>query len=236
MSRARFWPSRCARAVGARRRSHNPKGPIGAALAARAGARTAPLLLPNSVPVKTEEISKTFRIASEAQRHQALGDAVLNSPGIRKVREDAGKRLAEAINLQIKTRDLLSPSLEALMLEQNQRIADMLNTSGMRKAFAGINFNLPEGWAEQVAAYREQIATEIAGEGDTEDVGSGFGRLAEEREAIITCLQRIGFALEGFAYLPRSPIPPFVGYLILLLAVLGQVADEKLSEREDSSA
>lgn len=144
---------------------------------------------------------------------------------------EQGKRMTEALNLQIKVRDVLPPSMEALMREQNQRIADLIDTSGMRKALAGINFNLPDGWAEQVAAYREQLAEEVAADDGLEDAGGGFGRLAEEREAIITCLQRIGFALEGFAYLPHSPIPPFVGYLILMLAVLGQVADD--SERED---
>lgn len=155
------------------------------------------------------------------------------TPELRKLMQEQGKRMTEALNLQIKVREVLPPSMEALMREQNQRIADMIDTSGMRKALAGINFNLPDGWAEQVAAYREQLAEEVAGDDGFE--GGGFGRLAEEREAIITCLQRIGFALEGFAYLPRSPIPPFVGYLVLLLAVLGQVADEKLSDREDSA-
>lgn len=182
----------------------------------------------------TGQIDKTLRIASDAQRHQALVNALV-TPEFRKAMQDQGRRISEALNLQVKVRDVISPSLEALMREQNQRIAEMLDSSGMRKALANIEFNLPEGWVEQVAAYREQVATEIAGEGDTEAAGSGIGRLAEEREAIITCLQRIGFALEGFAYFPRSPIPPLVGYLILLLAVLGEVADEKLSEREDSA-
>lgn len=179
----------------------------------------------------TGQIDKTLRIVSEAQRHQAIVNAVV-TPERREAMRDHGKQISEAFKLHVRVRDILSPSLEALLREQNQPIAEMLDRSGMRKAIASIDFDLPEGWAEQVAAYREQIATEI--ESDTETAGSGFGRLAEEREAIITCLQRVGFGLEGFAYLPRSPIPPYVGYLILLLAVLGQVADEKLRECEDS--
>jgi hypothetical protein len=180
----------------------------------------------------TQEIAKTLRSVSEAQRHQAIVDSIM-TPELRKLMQEQGKRMAEALNLQIKVRDVISPSLEALIREQNQRIAEMLDTSGMRTALTGINFKLPEGWAEEVAAYRAQLAGAVADGDGIDDAGAGFGRLVEEREAIITCLQRIGFALEGFAYLPRSPIPPFVGYLILLLAVLGQVADEKLSERED---
>ncbi len=193
-----------------------------------------PPRLPNSVAVTTEQVNRTFRIASEAQRHQAMVNSIM-TPELRKMMQEQGKRISEGLNLQVKVRDVISPSLEALMREQNQRIAEMLDTSAMRKALAGINFNLPDGWAEQVAAYREQVAAGTAAEGGAGDAGGGFARLAEEREAIITCLQRIGFALEGFAYLSRSPIPPFVGYLILMLAVIGQVADEKLNEREDSA-
>ncbi|HEU4599850.1 MAG TPA: hypothetical protein VFS26_08890 [Solirubrobacterales bacterium] len=183
--------------------------------------------------MKAEQINTTFRIASEAQRHQVLVDAVV-TPELREAMRDHGKQISEALNLQVKVRDLISPSLEGLLLEQNKRIADMLDSAGMRKAFAGINFNLPDGWAEQVAAFRDQVVADAAAaEMNTDDTSSGIGRLAEDREAIIICLQRIGFAMEGFAYLPRSPIPPIVGYLLLMLAVIGQVADEKLSERED---
>jgi hypothetical protein len=184
--------------------------------------------------VRTEEISKTFRIASEAQRHQTLVDAVM-PPELREAMKDHGKQISEALNLQVKVRDAISPALEGLLLEQNQRIAEMLDSAGMRKVFAGINFDLPDGWPEQVAAFREQVVAQVAAEADSGDASGGMGRLADEREAIIICLQRIGFAMEGFAYLPRSPIPPFVGYLVVLLAVIGQVADEKLSEREDGA-
>ncbi len=182
----------------------------------------------------TEQISKTFRMASEAQRHQAMVDSIM-TPDVRKMMQAQGKRISEAINLQVNTRNLFSPALEAQLKEQNERIGKMLDSAGMRKALAGINFTLPEGFAEQVAAYREQVVAEAAAaDADAGDTSSGMRRLAEDREAIITCLQRVGFAMEGFAYLPHSPIPPFAGYLILMLAVIAQVADEKLSEREDN--
>lgn len=172
-----------------------------------------------------------IRVAiNEAQRQRALVDAVV-TPELRKMMQDYGKQVSETLNLQVKVRNLLPPSLETMMREQNQRIAEMLDNAGLRQAFAGIDFELPEGWAEQVAAYHERLATEVAAEEEA-DPASGLGRLAEEREAIIICLQRIGHALEGFAYLPDSPIPHFVGYLIFTLAVLGSVANEKLSERD----
>lgn len=182
------------------------------------------------MPTATQ-INTTLRVAKQAQRQQALVDAVL-TPELRKMMEGHGERMAEALRLQVKVRSIISPSLGELMREQNQRIADMLDSAGIRRAFAGIEFNLPDEWAEPLTAYREQIATEVAVEEEAEPA-SGLGRLAEEREAIIICLQRIGHALEGFAYLPGSPIPHSVGYLILTLAVLGDIANEKLNERED---
>jgi hypothetical protein len=55
----------------------------------------------------------------------------------------------------------------------------------------------------------------------------------QELKVIITCIQRIGFGMEGFAYLPGSPTPHFVDFLILLPAVIGEVANEKLNQRDD---
>jgi hypothetical protein len=182
--------------------------------------------------VTTGQIEKSLRIASGAQQHQALVNAVM-TPELRKIMQEQGKRISEALNLQVKVRDVISPSLEALMREQNKRISEMLDSAGMRKALAGINFNLPEGWPEQVAAYRKQIVTELAVEDDAESTGGGLKRLAEEREAIITCLKRIGVALEGAKFIPNFPIPALVIYLFCMLVVLAEVANEKLSERED---
>ena len=118
-----------------------------------------------------QDYAKTLRIASGAERHQALVDSIM-TPELRKLMQEQGKRMSEALNLQVRVRDVLPPSMEALMREQIQRIAEMINTSGMRKALAGINFNLPDGWAEQVAAYREQLAEEVAGD-QIEDAGGG---------------------------------------------------------------
>jgi hypothetical protein len=184
------------------------------------------------VAVTTEQINRTFRIASEAQRHQAMVDSIM-TPELRKMMQEQGKRISEATNFQIKTRNLFSPALEAQLKEQNQRIAEMLDTSGLRKVIANIDFKLPDGFAEQMAAYRQQLEVQAAEETEAQnDGGAGLGRLAEEREAIIICLQRIGVAMEGFSYVPGSPLPHIIGFLILALAMIGEVANEKLGERE----
>lgn len=170
----------------------------------------------------TCQTDKVLGIAGDAQRRHVLANSVV-TPELRKAMQDQGKQISEALDLRVRVREVIPPQLEALMREQNQRIAKMLNSVGMRKALAGIDFSLSQSWAEQVA-------TDTAVEGSAEAAG-GIRRLAEDRDAIFTCLQRIGFAIEGLAYVPRFPIPPFVGYRIFLLAVLGEVADEKLNER-----
>jgi hypothetical protein len=193
----------------------------------------APFYLPDSFPVTTEQISESFRIAGEAQRHQAMVDSIM-TPELRKMMQEQGKRISEAINLQVKVRHLIrSPAVEALMQEQNQRIAEMLNSSGMRKALAGINFDLPEGLVEQITAYRERIETEAAAaEEEGENSVGGLKRIADEREAIITCLKRIGAVLEGAKFIPNFPVPWIAIYLFCMLVVLAEVANERLAERE----
>jgi hypothetical protein len=182
--------------------------------------------------VTTDQINKDLPHRQQAQLHQAMVDSIMTLER-QKMMQEQGKRISEALNLQVKVRDMISPAREALMREQNQRVSEMLDSAGMRKAFAGINFNLPKGWAEQVAAYREQIVTELAVEDDAESTGGGLKRLAEEREAIITCLKRIGVALEGAKFIPNFPIPPLVIYLFCMLVALAEVANEKLSEPAD---
>jgi hypothetical protein len=182
--------------------------------------------------VTTEQINRTFRIGSEAQERHAMVDSIM-TPELRKMMQEQGKRIAESINFQIKTGSLISPALEAQLREQNQRIAEMLDTSGLRKVIANIDFKLPEGFAEQMATYRQQLEAQAAEEIEAQDDGGpGLGRLAEEREAIIICLQRVGVAMEGFSYLPGAPVPHIIGFLILALAMIGEVANEKLDERE----
>ncbi len=137
---------------------------------------------------------------------------------------------------QIDFGDLLSPSLVMQMQKQNEAIRQMLDSSGIKKALASINFALPKGFADHLAAYRDQLAEEVMADAefpDPEVAEERVGRLAEEREAIIKCLYRVGLAVEGFSYLPESPIPPFVGFLIFLLAAISEIADEILFEGDD---
>lgn len=141
-----------------------------------------------------------------------------------------GTQLREQLQSQIKFQQMFRPALLEQMREQNAALRQVLDTPGIRKAMANIDLKLPEGMAGQIVAFREQLAVEMA---DPDIAEERAGRLAQERGAIIKCLRRVGLAVEGFSYLPESPLPPLVGFLILLLAALGEVADEILTEREE---
>lgn len=160
------------------------------------------------------------------------------TPEIRRAMQGAraqilGTQLREQLQSQIDFQNMFRPALLEQIQEQNATIHQLLvGTSGIKKAIAAIDFNLPEGLlADQIAAYREQLAAELAADSGVAEERAG--RLAEEREAVIKCLRRVGVAVEAFSYLPESPIPPLVGILILLLAALSEVADEILTEREE---
>ncbi|HEX8049897.1 MAG TPA: hypothetical protein VF504_00390, partial [Solirubrobacterales bacterium] len=173
-----------------------------------------------------DQIIKPLRIMDDMQRARLLANAVNTPPiqkAMREAREGIGLQLAERFRSQIDYRKMLSPALLAQMQEQNAAIRQMLDTPGIRKAMANIDLKLPEGFADQIAAYGDQLVAEIS---DPDVAEERAGRLAEEREAIIKFLRRVGVVVEGFSYLPESPIPPLMGFLIILLAALSEVADE----------
>lgn|GEM_PF-6044691 len=144
-----------------------------------------------------------------------------------------GKRFAEMITVQVKVDDLVPPALRQQVLEQNKRIAEMVDTTGIRKALLGVDFRLPDSVVAQVSAYRDQAMAEATEEADAGGDMAVLGRIVEEREAIITCLRRIGTALEGFKFIPElSPMASLVIFLFCMMIVLAEVANELLSERE----
>ncbi|HYH52613.1 MAG TPA: hypothetical protein VD761_00635 [Solirubrobacterales bacterium] len=175
-----------------------------------------------------DQIAKSLRIVDDVQRR-----TFLNSPAIQRVRKDArfgvlDKNLRERLHEQIDFQKLVRPELLEQMRKQN---AIFLESPGVKRILANIDFKVPEGLADQLAAYGEQVASEVA---DSESGQERARRLAQERKAIITFLQRASGIVEGFGYLPESPVPPLFGFTILLLAMLAQVADEILTEREDN--
>lgn len=196
------------------------------------------------------EIAKVYMAKEEARRQQALIDSVY-TPELKEavasymktampkveITEQWKKHVAEIIANQPKM-EIPRHEIPHSLLEQMSKQIQLQNQDLLRIArkhatlFGGIKFQLPEGYLEAVAAWRERLGEEAA----AEDPRAGAGllrRLAEEREAIIKCLYRIGLGFEGFAYLPISPVSPIIGYLFMLAAMFGEVADEYILERED---
>lgn len=92
------------------------------------------------------------------------------------------------------------------------------------------------GWVEQVEHYRDDLFEEVAlEEGEVGSDQGGLSRLAAEREAILACLDRVGKSMIA-AGLLGVPIPDVALGLIVVFVVIGEVADEILSEHVGSEA
>jgi hypothetical protein len=201
--------------------------------------------------VKAAEIAKIQVAANEARRHQALVDA-LYMPELKeamakfsksiapefKISEQWKKQLTETVASQVKLdfpKYQLPPSIAEQigrqLREQNATIAKIIKVHGELPADA-FKFQMPEGWGEAVAARREQLEAEgVLGEG--ESPADQLRRLADERQAIVTCLARCAAIFEASRYL-GIPVPPVLCALVLMAFVLGDVASEKLNERDQN--
>jgi len=180
--------------------------------------------------VTPDQIIKSLRI--DDGQHRRLTRSVMNAPVIQRAMKDArfgvlNAQLRERLQQQIDFQKLIRPGLLEQMRKQN---AIFLESPGVKRLVASVDFKIPEGLADQLAAYGDQLAAEIA---DPDTAMERAKRLAEEREAIIQSLRLVSVAMEGFAYLPESPIPPFVAYLFVLLLALSEAANRVLIERED---
>jgi hypothetical protein len=180
--------------------------------------------------VTADQITKSLRIADDAQRH-AFTKSLLNSPGVQRAMKDArfgilDAQLRDRLLQQVDFQKLIRPELLEQMRRQNKIF---LESPGIKKMLATVDFKIPEGLADQLATFGERVAAEVA---DAESGEERAKRLLRERKAVITFLQRSSGIAEGLAYLPESPIPPLFGLTILLLAMLAQVADEILTDRE----
>jgi hypothetical protein len=145
-----------------------------------------------------------------------------------------GTRLAQQLTSQTSVINATA-RLAQQIRGQHLELFRVFENRGLQAAMANFSVTLPDGWASSAAAYRDRLADELIDDvaDDPELAEERLGQLAENRQAIIKCLWRFGGALEGFAYLPESPIPHFLAYLFILAAVIGEVADEFLGECED---
>ena len=104
------------------------------------------------------------------------------------------------------------------------------------RMLAGWSGAMPLGLLREAEHYRHALRGEVAVE-DSEigPDGNVLSRLAAEREAILTCLNRVGKSMIA-AGLLGVPVPDVVLGLIMVFIVIGEVSDEILSERADDAA
>jgi hypothetical protein len=177
--------------------------------------------------VTPDQIAESLRIVDDAQRR-----TFMNSPGVQRVMKDArfgvlDRGLRERLQEQIDFQKLVRPELLEQMRKQN---AIFLESPGVKRILASIDFKVPEGLADQLAAYEDRVAVEVA---DSDSGEERADRLAQERQAIIYSLRMVTVAIEGFAHVPDSPVSPLVAYLFVVLWALSEAADRILTEREE---
>lgn len=125
------------------------------------------------------------------------------------------------------------PVLE--QLARQQRLLDELIKGpailGTLGTFSG---TMPTTIADQADQFRDEVAAGAETEGLDEEADP-LPQLAAEREAILICLARIKESAI-VAGLLEVPIPNVILALIVAAIVIGEVADEILSERETEAA
>jgi len=210
-----------------------------------------PTGMAKSRAVTAAEIVKAHVAANEARRQRALVDSIY-TPELKeatakfsksialdfKVSEQWKKHLAETVASQVKfdfPKYQLPPSIAEQigkqLREQNAAIAKIIKIHGELPADA-FKFQMPEGWEEAVAAHREQLEAEGV-LGEEESLAGQLRRLAEERQDIVNCIARCAAIFEACRYL-GVPVPPVLCALVLIAFVLGDVASEKLNERDEN--
>jgi tRNA U34 5-carboxymethylaminomethyl modifying GTPase MnmE/TrmE len=196
------------------------------------------------------EMVKVYVANNEARRQQALFDSVY-TPELKKaianisksvvsdfkISEQWKKQLAETVASQVKVdfpKYQIAPSflqhIQEQFWQQNETIARIIKIHVPLLA-TGINFQLPEGWSETVAAWREQLEAE-GDLGEEESAADRLHRLADERQHIVTNIARCSAIFEASRLL-GIPIPPLLCALVLIAYVLADVANEILDERGD---
>lgn len=139
---------------------------------------------------------------------------------------------------QVERASRLVPSSVADQILRQQRIFDDLTTrTTLLQTLVTGPTSLPLELVGRAEQYREVLRDEVA-EVAAElpnSMPDVLGRLADEREAILICLKRIG-QIGVAATCFGVKIPPTILGLVIVFYVLGEVADEILSERASDEA
>ena len=131
---------------------------------------------------------------------------------------------------------LISPPIFEQLARQQRLFEDLVEGPKIMRMLAGWSGAMPLGLLREAEHYRHALRGEVTVEdseiGPDENV---LSRFAAEREAILTCLDRVGKSMIA-AGLLGVPVPDVVLGLIMVFIVIGEVSDEILSERADDAA
>jgi hypothetical protein len=188
-------------------------------------------------------INSATSVFSQLEKQRKLKDSLANPfPLQRWIEQQQRQRKLLEDPFGFREREkMIQQMIRPPVLEQfarQQRLMDeLVRGPQILRSLATVYGSIPSGVIEQVEDYGEDLIDEItygASNADepVEVLEEGLSRVAAEREAIVIALNRTSKILGGM-YLGGVAIPPLVVVLVLVFAVLGEVADEVLLEREN---
>jgi hypothetical protein len=130
---------------------------------------------------------------------------------------------------------IFSPTLMEQLASQQRMFEGLFRGPEMLRVLASMP-TIPTGFVEGAAAYRDELVEELTEVADVApDAAEGLvSNLAEQRGAILKSVARLYGAAEGFVHFDIK-LPNLLLSLMVWFWVIGEVADEILTEREDAS-
>jgi hypothetical protein len=166
------------------------------------------------------------QIVTGQTRHDRLLRTVMEPTAVERV-----------MGLVDRTDRLVSSSVLDQLIRQQRIFDGLTRRTTLLQALVTGPTSLPSELLGQAERYREDLqdeVAEIAAELPTA-MPDVLDRLADEREAILICLKRIG-QIGVAAACFGVKIPPTILGLVMVFYILGEVADEILGERADDEA
>jgi len=136
-----------------------------------------------------------------------------------------------------RTSRLIPSSVADQILRQQRTFDDLTKRTTLLQALVTGSPSLPSELVGQAEKYRDDLqgeVAEVAAELPTA-LPDVLERFSDEREAILICLKRIGFIGAAGHYFGVQ-IPSVVLGLVIVFLVIGEVADEMLTERDEADA
>jgi hypothetical protein len=139
------------------------------------------------------------------------------------------------LDQQLKVSHLLASPTYIQLGQQTKILVGLMERPALLAALGGLS-GVPKPLVEQAQRYREDLYDEVISEDVAESstpLPDALERLAEERGAILICLQRFAYIAAIGGYFGIYRMPNVVLGLIVVFLVIGEVADEILGEAEE---